>query len=113
MLCADIVDISWKDAAGRAHRATALLEDIAPQGACLQVEKALPLETEITIEHPKIRMRGAVRYCAYRDIGYFLGLQFTAGSQWSKNKFTPQHLLDLEDLVMRGVNKASRRRRPN
>ena len=113
MLCADMVDIRWKDVAGRPHRATALLEDIAPHGACLQVEKALPLETEVTIEHPKARMRGAVRYCAYRDIGYFLGLQFAAESEWSKSKFTPQHLLDLEELVMRSLKKASRRKRPS
>ncbi len=113
MLCADMVDIRWQDAAGRCHRATALLEDIAPHGACLQVEKALPLETEITIEHPKAQMRGAIRYCAYRDIGYFLGVQFTADSEWSKHKFSPQHLLDLEELVMRSVKKASKRKRVN
>ena len=86
MLCADMVDIRWKDAAGRQHRATALLEDIAPHGACLQVERALPLETEIVIDHPKAQMRGAVRYCAYRDIGYFLGLQFTPDSEWSQHQ---------------------------
>lgn len=113
MLCADMVDIRWKDRAGRMHRTTALLEDIAPHGACLQLEQALPLETEITIEHPQAQMRGAVRYCAYRDIGYFLGLQFTAGSEWSKKKFTPQHMLDLEELVMRSATRASRRKRPN
>ena len=110
MLCADMVDIRWKDAAGRQHRATALLEDIAPHGACLQVEQALPLETEIVIDHPKAQMRGAVRYCAYRDIGYFLGLQFTPDSEWSQHKFTPQHMLDLEDLVMRSLKKASKRK---
>ena len=113
MLCADMVDIRWKDRTGRLHRATALLEDIAAHGACLQVEQALPLETEITIEHPKAEMRGAVRYCAYRDIGYFLGLQFTGDSEWSRSKFTPQHLLDLEDLVMRSMKKASSRKRAN
>jgi hypothetical protein len=113
MLCADMVDICWKDAKGRPQRATALLEDIAPHGACLQVDKALPLETEITIEHPKAQMRGAVRYCAYRDIGYFLGLQFSADSEWSKHKFTPQHLLDLEELVMRSATNATRRKRSN
>ena len=89
------------------------MEDIAPHGACLQVESALPLETEITIEHPEARMRGFIRYCAYRDIGYFLGVQFTADSEWSKNKFTPQHLLDLEELVMSSAQRAAKRKRVN
>src|SRR5438067_2273586 len=70
MLCADMVMIGWNDAAGRPHEDTALLEDIAPHGACLQVDLALPLDTEIIMEHPKARMRGTVRYCVYREIGY-------------------------------------------
>jgi hypothetical protein len=108
-----MVHIRWTDTAGRQRRTTALLEDIAAHGACLQVDKALPLETEIQIEHRKAQMRGTVRYCAYRDIGYFVGVQFTADSEWSKNKFTPQHMLDLEELVMRSAQKASKRDRPN
>jgi hypothetical protein len=109
MLCADMVTIRWNDAAGRPHQDTALLEDIAPHGACLQVELALPLNLEITLEHPKAVMRGSVRYCVYREIGYFVGVQFTPDSEWSRSKFTPQHLLDLEQLVIESVRKASKR----
>jgi hypothetical protein len=109
MLCADMVTVRWNDAAGHPHEDTALLEDIAPHGACLQVERALPLNTEIALVHVKARMRGAVRYCVYREIGYFVGVQFTADSEWSRSKFTPQHLLDLEQLVMQSARKALKR----
>ena len=101
ILCADMVNIQWSDSSGRTRRATALLEDIARNGACLQVESALPLDGEIVLEHAKARMRGVVRYCVYREIGYFAGVQFTPDSEWSRSKFTPQHLLDLEELVKR------------
>jgi len=111
MLCADMVTIRWSDAAGRPHEDTALLEDIAQRGACLQVEKALPLDTEIALEHGKARMRGVVRYCVYREIGYFVGIQFTPDSEWSRSMFTPQHLLDLEQLVLDSAKKASKRNR--
>lgn len=111
MLCADMVTIRWNDTKGRPHQDTALLEDIAQHGACLQVERALPLDTEIALEHSKARMRGAVRYCVYREIGYFVGVQFTPDSEWSRSKFTPQHLLDLEQLVLDSASKASKRRR--
>src|SRR5690242_6979545 len=48
LLCADMVEISWKDSGGRTRHATALLEDIAVHGACLQLDRALPLHIEIT-----------------------------------------------------------------
>jgi hypothetical protein len=106
LLCADMVEIRWKDGRGRTRQTTALLEDIAAHGACLQLEKALALDTVITLEHAKGEMCGVVRYCIYQEIGYFVGIQFTPDSEWSRSKFTPQHLLDLEDLVMRRVKKS-------
>jgi hypothetical protein len=108
LLCADMVEISWNDSGGRTRHATALLEDIAVHGACLQLDRALPLHIEITLEHPKGEMRGTVRYCIYREIGYFVGVQFTPESEWSPSKFTPQHLLDLEELVMQRVKQAAK-----
>jgi hypothetical protein len=107
ILCADMVNVRWKDANGRQCQATALLEDIAPHGACLQLDTALPLHVDLILEYGKIRMEGAVRYCVYRDIGYFIGVQFMSDSEWSRSKFTPQHLLDLEELVMRHARKSA------
>ena len=104
LLCADMVEIEWRDSCGRERHATALLEDIAIHGACLQLDKALPIETRLTIQHPKGEMRGTVRYCIYQEIGYFVGVQFAPDSEWSPNNFQPQHLLDLEELVMRRAN---------
>ena len=102
-----MVEVRWKDKDGRAHHVTALLEDIATHGACLQLEKALPLDMAVTIAHLKGEMHGSVRYCIYQEIGYFVGVQFAAHSEWSRNKFTPQHLLDLEQLVMRRAKKST------
>lgn len=100
-----MVEIRWEDAGGRSRHATALLEDIATHGACLQLDQALPIDTLIMIEHAKGEMRATVRYCIYQEIGYFLGIQFTSDSAWSRSRFTPQHLLDLEELVMRRAKK--------
>ncbi|HUP03025.1 MAG TPA: PilZ domain-containing protein, partial [Bryobacteraceae bacterium] len=78
---------------------TALLEDISPSGACLQLEVAVPVGAELLWECPNHRFAGRVRYCNYRDIGYFAGVQFEAGSGWSSDAYQPQHLLDLKRLV--------------
>jgi hypothetical protein len=102
MLCADMVEVCWKDQAGRMRKATGLLEDIAASGACLQLEVPVPLESEIHWESPHQAFVGRVRYCVYREIGYFIGVEFEPESRWSKKTYQPQHLLDLQQLIKRG-----------
>lgn len=96
-----MVDTCWKDGAGRLQKVTALLEDICPSGACLQFETAVPLGTEIGWKSPKQEFKGLVKYCVFREIGYFVGVEFTAPLRWSKKAYKPQHLLDLELLLKR------------
>lgn len=101
MLCADMVDVHWIDPSGRPGKCTALLEDISQSGACLQFEAAMPIGAEIRIQIPQAQLQGLVRYCVYREIGYFVGMQFEPAGGWSREQFEPQHLLDLEELVLR------------
>jgi hypothetical protein len=109
MLCADMVEVHWSQRGARKQRATALLEDISSSGACLQFETPMPLGTQVRLNCSGEHFTGAVRYCIYREIGYFVGVQFTAGSKWTRKQFEPQHLLDLERLVMRCARRAARR----
>ena len=106
MLCADLVDIQWKDPNGRSRRGVANLEDISLSGACLQVDRPVPLGTALHISYPNGELTGKVKYCVFREIGYFLGVEFEAGSRWSRNDFRPQHLLDPRRLVNPAANRA-------
>ena len=99
MLCADMVAVCWKDETGRRRRGTALLEDISPSGACLQFEAPVPVGSDIRWESPKKQFLGRVQYCVFREIGYFVGVEFLSTSKWSKRAYRPQHLLDLERLM--------------
>ena len=99
MLCADLVDVQWKDQTGRIRRSIANLEDISLSGACLQVERPVPLGTPYRIHYPKGILSGKVKYCVFREIGYFLGIEFEPGTRWSRNDFRPQHLLDPRKLA--------------
>jgi len=99
MLCADLVDVRWKDASGRTRKAVANLEDISLSGICLQMERPLPAETRVHISHPKAEFDGDVRYCIFREIGYFVGIQFAPGCKWSRKRYHPLHLLDPRRLV--------------
>jgi hypothetical protein len=94
MMCADMVEVLWKDHAGKRRRAMALLEDIGVSGACLQFETPVPKGTVVEWQSPKLEFRGTVRYCVYREIGYFVGVEFTASTKWSKSVYRPQHMFD-------------------
>lgn len=99
MLCADMVELYWRDHEDRNWKAMALLEDISASGACLQLEMALPLGVEVHWNSPRQELSGTVRYCVYREIGYFAGVEFDPSSKWSKKTFRPKHLLDLKHLM--------------
>lgn len=112
LLCADLVDVEWRDEHGRPQQAIANLEDISLSGACLQLDEPIPLNTCVLIRHAKGLLAGDVRYCVYREIGYFLGIQFRRGSSWSRKQFRPQHLFDPRRLVMRPLQKNGGRHTP-
>lgn len=99
MLCADLVDLQWKDKGGRTRRSIANLEDISASGACLQVERPIPLGTIVRVTYPKGELICRIKYCVFREIGYFLGVEFEDGSKWIEREFKPQHMLDPSKLI--------------
>ncbi len=101
MMCADMIDVLWYDEFGKRRRTIGLLEDISHSGACLQLEKPIPPGTEIHWQCPKRPFVARVRYCVFREIGYFVGVEFEPNSKWTKKLYVPQHLLDLERLMER------------
>ena len=103
MLCADLVDFHWKDPNGRKRRGVANLEDISVSGACLQVDRPIPLGTIIHMSYPNGELSGILKYCAFREIGYFLGVEFDSDSRWSQTEFRPRHMLDPRVLITRPI----------
>ena len=99
MLCADLVDVEWMDERGRTRHTVANLEDISLSGACLQLDLAIPQQASVRITYPKGELVGRVRYCVFREIGYFVGVEFDPGCKWSQSSFKPLHLLDPRGLV--------------
>jgi hypothetical protein len=101
LLCADLVELEWRDKGGRRRRTVANLEDISLSGACLQMDVSIPLQTAVKITYATGELNGVVRYCVYREIGYFLGVQFEEGVRWSQRSFRPMHLFDPRRLLSR------------
>lgn len=111
LLCADLISVHWKDKNGRVRKATANLEDISLSGMCLQMDTPVPRETLMRIiADANNRFEARVRYCVYRDIGYFLGVEFEPGFRWSQRRYRPKHLLDPRDLLAMSLKRPEKRR---
>ncbi len=99
LMCADLVRVEWN-----IRSLEGVLEDISPQGACIQVEEPIPEGEAISIleiEGHSPPFTGWVTYCVYRDYGYFVGVQFSRATPWSPGVFEPQHLTNVEALADR------------
>ena len=97
MLCADFLEARWTDKHGAQRRAVANLEDISASGACIHLDVPVPMGSIMRLSYQTGELQGEVRYCVYREVGYFVGVEFTAG--WSLREFRPQHLLDPRTLL--------------
>jgi hypothetical protein len=104
--CAELVEVRWKDKEGKLQRSTANLEDISRTGVCVMMEGDVPIDTAVVVCCEGVELPGAVRYCAYRDSSYFLGVEFAEGTRWSRLRFQPQHMLDPRELVNRATGRS-------
>ncbi|MBV9269161.1 MAG: hypothetical protein JO061_23530 [Acidobacteriaceae bacterium] len=105
LLCAELVQLTYRDEAGHQRRRIANLEDISLCGACLQLEKRIPDSTRLVIRYGDGELKGIVKYCTFRDTSYFIGVEFEEGCRWSTKHFRPQHLLDPRELVQSVVDR--------
>ena len=112
MLCADLVDLHYKDQSGKTRRLVANLEDISLSGACIQLDRPIPLGTKVRLMYPKGELSGSIRYCVFREIGYFLGVEFEPECRWSMRQFKPLHMLDPRRLTRNSVNRTVKKTDP-
>ena len=103
LLCAELVEVVWQNEAGKERRTIANLEDISLCGACVQLEREIGPGTPIAINYGDGELLGTVRYCMYREFGYFLGVELSDGCRWSSQHYKPEHLLDPRELVERAL----------
>lgn len=101
-LCADLVKVQWKLESGHSHSEWAILEDISPSGACLDIEEFIPPETIVSLQFKGDACQARVKYCKFEKSNYILGVLFEQGYRWSRRKFKPEHLIQFR---LRSVRK--------
>jgi len=102
LLCADLIELIWKDYSGQERRRIANLEDISSCGMSLQLEMFVRVGTRIRVLCAgQKELFGVVRYSQYRNRAYFLGVEFDEDCRWSAKEFLPQHLMDPRQVLQR------------
>ncbi len=101
LLCAELVELIWRDSQDRVKRRIGNLEDISPNGICVQLETPIPTGTSVRMLYGVGELTGIVRYELYRDEAYFIGIELEQDSRWSPTQFLPEHLLNPDDLLSR------------
>jgi hypothetical protein len=71
------------------------LEDISASGASLHSQTEIPEGTAIEMVTPRCSFRGVVRHCRFVEIGFAIGVSFESRAVWNRDRFEPEHLLDV------------------
>jgi hypothetical protein len=105
MLCAELVEVEWKDKASRRQRDVGNLEDISLAGACVQLDRPIPRGTNVVVRYRGGELQAEIQHCLSRDQSYFIGMEFPATTRWSSAEFRPQHMLDPRELTARAMKR--------
>jgi hypothetical protein len=92
-LCSELVQVAFHDQRGRQVEETCVLEDVGQQGARLSLSIPLTVGGEVTLRARGFNVVAGVAYCELEDEAYAVGLEFSAGTQWEEEIWTPEHLL--------------------
>ena len=94
-MCSDLIEIRFEDQTGRQVIETGLVEDVSPAGLCVSLN--LPVTAGCLVEFAAegFSGRARVRYCELGDYSYLLGMEFSDGFRWDRQKWQPKHLLRL------------------
>jgi hypothetical protein len=106
-MCSDLVTARWTTVLGRRRREEVVnLEEIWPSGAVLSFSGPLRPETEVEFAGGDACFRGRVKSCAADFVGYLVEIRFEPGSEWSRERYEPEHLFDPASLLPREALKA-------
>jgi hypothetical protein len=95
-LCSQLVTLSWNDGAVIVN-----LEEIRTEGAVLESEVEVPLNSAVEIRCGSVFFAGTLTHSEAHDSGFRISVEFSPLTLWSIERFRPEHLLDLSELGKR------------
>ena len=104
LLCSDLITLRLDDTGPVPLEVAAILEEISPHSACLQLEVPVQAGTPIRLLFTDSveggNLRGTVVQCLpEKNLGFFAEVVFHPGCTWSPLRYRPLHLFDPSNRV--------------
>lgn len=93
-LCSDFAQVTWLDDHARRISILGVLEDVSREGLCVSLDLPVPAGRDVHVHTRGIEGDAKVQYCELGDYGYLVGLEFSEGCSWEREKWRPKHLLE-------------------
>ena len=95
-LCSELIPLLYEDSSGSTRRLTGNLEEISGRSAVVLVESEIEHGSPVAMAIKGNDLYGYVESCSYDEIlGWFVKLHLHPDSQWSGQRFLPEHFLAL------------------
>jgi len=103
-LCSELIKLEWQTKAG-SFDTIAILEEIWTEGARVQTMAFLQPGTKVSVVARKALLRGTLTDCDFQGDGYFSRIIFHENSQWTRQNFKPEHLLNTRTVIAQWLKK--------
>jgi hypothetical protein len=99
LLCSELITLRVDGTGQDALELAAILEEISPHSACVQLEEPIQTGASIRLLFTESaeggNLRGSVVECVLAEnLGYFAEVLFVPGCTWSPSRYRPLHLFD-------------------
>jgi len=95
-LCSELIPLLYEDNSGATRRVIGNLEEISGHSAVVLVEGPIESGLPVAIAIKGNDLYGYVESCSHDEIlGWFVKVQLHRDSQWSGQRFLPEHFLAL------------------
>jgi hypothetical protein len=98
--CSELVSVVWINRNGGSESITGNLEEIGERSALLLTESPVPAGSRVHIVCRTHVLRGLTTTCEFDTLlGYFIAIELAPASRWSRQWFSPRHLLPVREQV--------------
>lgn len=106
-LCSELVTVTYEHEPGQIRQMTANLEEISTHSAVVLLEEQPTLGATISLAVKGRDLFGVISGRLYdAALGWFTIVALDAASLWSRDWFSPQHLLAMCDCSWKGATRS-------
>jgi hypothetical protein len=98
--CSELVSLVRVNRSGHTESVSGNLEEIGECSVLVLTECPVPIASRVHIACRTHVLRGTTKTCEFdRLLGYFIEIELAPASRWSRQWFSPRHLVPVREQV--------------